>query len=153
MRRRSFLGALAAGSLTAAAGCSAGLSGPIEQQQFDICDADCDWAANTPDAGHDPIVERFPEDRRVVVYGNMFVGSSSCDKAVLESAEVREDTLHLVVGVGDQNPDMGGCTADMGTDQYRATFRFRDELPGDVVVEEQAAYDPPASETEATDTA
>lgn len=153
MRRRSVLGALVGGSLVAVAGCSAVRSGPLERQQFDICDTDCDWAEKTPDAGHDPTVERFPEDRRVVVYGNMFVGSSSCDRAVLESAEVREDTLHLVVGVGDQNPSMGGCTADMGTDQYRASFKFREELPENVVVEEQAAYDPPESETETDDTA
>ena len=153
MQRRSFLATVLAGSLTAVAGCSAARSGPIERQQFDICDGDCDWTENTPEPGHDPIVERFPEDRRVIVYGNMFVGSSSCDRAVLESAEVREDTLHLVVAVGDQNPSMGGCTADMGTDQYRATLQFREDLPENVVVEEQAAYDPPESETETDTTA
>lgn len=148
MRRRSFLVSLAAGGLVAGAGCSSGLSGPVERREFDICDGDCDWAEQTPDPGADPIVERFPDDRRVVVYGNMYVGSSSCDRAVLESVEVRENSLHLVVRVGDQNPTMGGCTADMGTDQYRASVWLRDELPENVVVEEQAAYDPEPSETE-----
>ncbi len=151
MRRRSFLVSLAAGGLVAGAGCSSGLSGPVERREFDICDGDCDWAEETPDPGDDPIVERFPEARRVVVYGNMYVGSSSCDKAVLESVEVRPASLHLVVGVGDQNPTMGGCTADMGTDQYRTEVRLREELPERVVVEEQAAYDPEPSATETAD--
>lgn len=149
MQRRSFLGALAAGSLGATAGCGFRLSGPIERQRFDICDTDCDWADETPDPGGDPVVERSPDERRILVYGNMFVGSSSCDKAVLESTTVSDDTLRLVVAVGDKDPVMGGCTADMGTDKYRATFRFRAELPANVVVEERAAYDP--SETETTD--
>lgn len=151
MRRRSFLGTLAAGGFVAGAGCGSRFSGPIEHRAFEICDTDCDWAENTPEPGRDPIVERFPEDRRVVVYGNMYVGSSSCDKAVLRSVEVNEDTLRLVVGVGEKNPNMGGCTADMGTDQYRATVRVSEELPANVVVEEQAAYDPTHSEPEGTD--
>jgi hypothetical protein len=149
MHRRSFLAVLAAGGLGGMAGCGTRLTGPIERQRFDICDTDCDWANETPDPGGDPIVERSPDERRIVVYGNMYVGSSSCDKAVLESASVGDDTLRLVVAVGDKDPTMGGCTADMGTDQYRATFHFREELPADVVVEERAAYDP--SDTETTD--
>lgn len=148
MRRRSFLAAIGTVGLVTGAGCGSGLTGPIEQRRFEICDNDCDWAENTPGPGEDPIVERFPDDRRVVVYGNMYVGSSSCDRAVLESVELRESTLRLVVGVGDKNPIMGGCTADMGTDRYRATVRLREELPANVVVEEQAAYDPEHSETE-----
>lgn len=148
MRRRSFLASIAAGALVTAAGCVSGFSGPVERREFDICNTDCDWAEHTPEPGADPIVERFPDDRRVVVYGNMYVGSSSCDKAVLRSVEVQDDTLRLAVAVGDQNPIQGGCTADMGTDQYRARVWLREELPANVVVEDQAAYDPERSETE-----
>ena len=152
MRRRPLLATLATGSIGTVTGCHA-LAGPITQQSFEICDSDCDWATQTPDAGDDPVVDRYPDGPDIIVFGNMYVGSSSCDKAVLDSAGVREDTLHLVVAVGDQNPTMGGCTADMGTDQYRASFRFREKLPEHIVVTERAAYDPDRSETETDDTA
>jgi hypothetical protein len=147
MRRRSLLATLAAATAGSIAGCT-GLTGPIAQRSFEICDTDCDWEPKTPDPGGDPIVERFPDDLRVTIYGNMYVGSSSCDRAVLETVEVADSTLRVVVGVGDKvdNP-MGGCTADMGTDKYRATFQFREEMPEQVVVEEDAVYDPEPSET------
>lgn len=149
MRRRSLLATLAAAATGSVAGCT-GLTGPITERSFAICDTECDWGGKTPDAGGDPIVERFPDDLRVVVYGNMYVGSSSCDRAVLENAEVVDGTLRVVVGVGDKgnNPLGGACTADMGTDKYRATFRFRETMPEQVVVEEDAAWDPEPSETE-----
>lgn len=148
MRRRSLLATLAAGTAVAVTGCS-GLTGPIAQRSFVICDADCDWAEKTPDAGEDPVIERYPDERRVVVYGHMYVGSGSCDRAVLDSTEVDGDTLRVAVGVGDKGNPMGGCTADMSPDQYRASFRFRESMPERVVVEEDAAFDPESSETEA----
>jgi hypothetical protein len=148
MRRRSLLGTLAAVATGSVTGCT-GLTGPIPERSFEICDTECDWGEKTPDAGGDPIVERFPDNLRIVIYGNMSVGSSSCDRAVLENAEVAEGTLRVTVGVGekDNNPLGGACTADMGTDKYRATFRFREELPEQVVVEEDAAWDSEPSET------
>lgn len=149
MRRRSLLATLAVAATGSVAGCT-GLTGPVAQRSFEICGTDCDWGTKTPDAGGDPIVERFPDDLQVVIYGNMYVGSSSCDRAVLENAEVAQGTLRVTVGVGekDDNPLGGACTADMGTDKYRATFRFREELPEQVVVEENAAWDPEPSATE-----
>ena len=152
MRRRSLLATIAGVGTVAAAGC-AGLRGPIQNRTFDICDTDCDWQDRTPDPGADPVVERQPDEQRVVVYGNMYVGSSSCDRAVLDSLSVADDTLHAVVGVGDKQGLPGtACTADMGTDQYRLRVQFREAVPEQVTVEEHAAWDPEPSESSETAT-
>lgn len=147
MRRRSLLATLAGVGTVATAGC-VGAPGPIESRTFDICDTECDWADQTPDAGGDPIVERNSAQNRVVVYGNMYVGSSSCDRAVLDSLSVEGDTLRVAVGVGNRERSGTSCTADMGSDQYRLRVRFRETVPEQVVVEEDAAWDPEPSETE-----
>ena len=147
MRRRSLLATLAGVGTITTAGC-VGAPGPIESQTFDICETECDWSAQTPDAGADPLVERTPAQNRVVVYGNMFVGSSSCDRAVLDSLTVEGDTLRVAVGVGEKQGFGTGCTADMGSDQYRLQVQFRETIPEQVVVEEDAAWDPAPSETE-----
>lgn len=148
MQRRALLATVAAGTAGATAGCGYRLSGPIERQRFAICDGDCDWADRTPEPGADPIVERSPDERRVLVYGNMYVGSSSCHRAALASAEIANGTLRVVVGVGEKGflPNVG-CTADMSPDRYRASFTFRESLPARVAVEEKAAWDPDSTET------
>lgn len=148
MQRRALLATVAVGTAGVAAGCGYRLSGPIERQRFAICDGDCDWADRTPEPGGDPIVERYPDERRVLVYGNMYVGSSSCRRAVLESAEIANGTLRVAVGVGEKGLlPKAGCTADMGPDRYRASFTFRESLPERIVVEERAAWDPDPTET------
>ncbi|SHH46508.1 hypothetical protein [Halobaculum gomorrense] len=148
MHRRALLSALATLPAATTAGCGFRLSGPIARRSFEICDADGECAEKVPDAGGDPVVERHPDERRIVVYGFMYVGSGSCDRAVLDSAHVANDTLVVRVGVESRGafgfgvaPTLG-CTADMSADRYRATVRFRSSLPADVTVIEDAAYDP-----------
>lgn len=149
MQRRSLLAVLATGGIGAIAGCN-GLTGPIKQQSLTICDTDCDWDSKTPKAGKSPIVERYPDERRVVVYGHMYVGSSSCNRAVLKSAQVTDSSLTIVVGVGDKgnNPMGGACTADISSDKYRVIIRLRTELPERVVVEEKPGWDPSETPTD-----
>ena len=67
-----------------------------------------------------PAVEVTDSEHSVEVIGRMPVGSSSCDRAVLERAtyHARTDTLH-VVGTGPQREGfrdsvwLGGCTGDL----------------------------------------
>lgn len=143
MKRRALPATVATAIAEATAGCGFRLSGSSERQRFAICDGDCDWASHTPEPGADPIVERHRDENCVLVYGKVYVGSSSCDRAVLESVGVSRGTLRVEVGVWEKGllPNVG-CTAEMGPDRYRASFTFRESLPERVVVEERAAWDP-----------
>lgn len=147
MQRRALLATLAAGVSGTTAGCGYRLTGPIANRSFTRCD-DCDWADRTPDPGRDPVVVRDAEARRVTVYGFIYVGSSSCNRAVLRSLDLTDGVLRVVVGVGEKGvlPNLG-CTADMSAERYRVVVRFRDSLPDRVVVEEEAAWDPEPTPT------
>jgi len=97
-----------------------------------------------------PAVEVTDSEHSVEVIGRMPVGSSSCDRAVLERAtyHARTDTLHVVVGTGPQREGFRdsvwlgrGCTSDLSWDTYRVRVTMSDELPDTVVVVERAHGD------------
>lgn len=149
MQRRVLLAALATLPAATVAGCGA-RDGPIADRSFRICAFDSDCGRREPEPGGDPAIERRPESREVTIYGAMYVGSGSCDRAVLESVRVVDDALVVRVGVGTQGvfglgavPSLG-CTADMSVDRYRVRIRFRSSLPAAVRVVEDAAWDPEA---------
>ncbi|QZP36303.1 hypothetical protein [Halobaculum magnesiiphilum] len=147
MQRRALLAALATLPAATVAGCGA-RGGQISDRSFRICDFDSDCGRRAPDPGGDPVIERRPESREITIYGAMYVGSGSCDRAVLESARVVDDALVVHVGVGRQGMfgfgavPSPGCTADMSVDRYRVRVRFRSSLPASVCVVEDAAWDP-----------
>ena len=86
VNRRALLAVVGTATAGAAAARGYRLTGPVEFRSFAVSDddEDCDWASRTPRPGGDPVIERHADDRRVVVYGFVYVGSESCDRAAWE---------------------------------------------------------------------
>ena len=139
MDRRTFLLVAAAG---AAGGCLATLDGapggdPVADRSLTILDPDDDRYER--DALTEPPRVTFDaENRRVVVTGAFFVGSSSCNRAVLDHAAYDHDaaTLDVALASGRQDDAGNACSADESADHYRLVVTFEDTLPRTVVVTE-----------------
>lgn len=97
-----------------------------------------DFAEAAPEFTEPPRVEFEPNTNQVVIVGTLVVGSSQCDRAVVETAEYNrdEDTLRLIVGSGTAQHAGDECTGDQSVDPYRVIVTFEDEYPGTVVATE-----------------
>lgn len=139
-RRRLLAGAVALPALAATAGCTglAHLLTPVEDHEFTAYQPATGAFDRAPGPDEEPEIEFDADASRVVVTGSLFVGSSSCNRAVLEGVrwEADADALRVVVGSGRQ-PDAGNaCTADESADAYRLVVTFDGVLPEAATVRE-----------------
>lgn len=136
MNRRALLGGLS--GLLATAGCVGQLtpwSSPIEHRELTAYDPSEDFYDEAPKVRDPPKITFTEAKTQVRVTGKLFVGSSTCGKAVLKEASYERDgdTLRVTVGSGDKEHDGDYCTADESADAYRAIITFKEQLPQTVV--------------------
>lgn len=140
MKRRALLGGL--GGLLATAGCMGQLtpgSAAIERRELTAYDPDDAFYDGAPDVSDPPKITFDEAETQVRVTGKLFVGSSTCNKAILTEAsyERDSDTLRLTVGSGEKENAGNSCTADESIDAYRAIITFTEQLPQTAVATEE----------------
>lgn len=143
MNRRGFLALV---GVNATAGCTTNVlsssktnSGPIANKTFTAYQPGSDFFKTAPDVSAPPDVGFDRGETRVRVIGKLFVGSSECNKAILEQATYDEniETLHVVVGGGQKQHSKSDCTMEETPDAYRTLVTFENELPNAVVATEK----------------
>lgn len=141
MKRRALLNSTTIG-IAAISGCVSQLhsqyvapNSPLETE-FEIYEPGSEEFKNAPAVKGRPNVEFHPDENRVTVVGKLFVGSSDCNRAVLEDASYDSDSNHLDVRVGSGSKDSeeNGCSADESPDAYRLTVTLAEETPDSVTV-------------------
>jgi hypothetical protein len=141
VNRRAFLKSTSIG-IAAISGCVSQLhsqyvapNSPLETE-FEVYEPGSEAYENAPEIQRRPTVEFRPEETQVVVVGKFFVGSSDCNRAVLENAAYDSDSKHLDirVGSGSKDSDENGCSADESPDAYRLTVALAEEIPDSVTV-------------------
>lgn len=140
MKRRTVLGGIC--SLGATTGCLAQVtpgSRSISERKFTAYDPQSDFYDSAPDVTDPPEITFQPDNNRVQVVGKLFVGSSTCNKAVLNQAtfDERSGTLQVVIGSGKKEQSGNPCTGDESADAYRALIIFDQQLPETVKAKEK----------------
>ncbi len=157
MRRRELL---ASAGVAASAGCFGQLVGEkwsgehVQNVTFSARDA-----TGKMDIDGSPTVEFRPEPKQVVVTGALWVGSSQCNEANVDSLsyDSTRDVFDVLVvdGKSEAHPDnqlfgSGSCTGDMSADAYELVATFRDFVPNTVVATEVGTYGKPRTTTTAS---
>jgi hypothetical protein len=96
-----------------------------------------------PGVREPPRVEFEPQNDRVVVTGLFFVGSSSCNKAGLETISYDADSRRLDAEVRSTRQEDAGhaCTGNESADAYRLVATFDEQFPERVDVTEGSDRD------------
>ncbi len=125
------------------AGCASSVLGPdspVAGTEMTVLPPDSDAADAVSDFTDPPRVAFDPGQNEVVIVGALAVGSSTCNKAVVESVAYSrdDDSLRVVVGSGRQQGAGETCTGDESVDVYRVVVSFEGGYPAVVVATERS---------------
>lgn len=124
------------------AGCASSVlrpDSPVAGTEMTVLPPDSDAAGAVSDFTDPPRVAFEPGQNEVVIVGALAVGSSTCNRAVVESVAYSrdDDSLRVVVGSGRQQGAGETCTGDESVDVYRLVVTFEDGYPEAVVATER----------------
>jgi hypothetical protein len=133
LSRRRVLAAVLPSSLSA--GCLSSFGQGTDRVELTIHESGTEVAGVVPEVGAAPEVVLRSDASEVVIVGEMYVGSSNCNRVVLDGVQWESETLTIRLGVGRQTDAPGSCTMDESADVYKITAQVEDDPPEVVVVE------------------